>query len=100
MIGSVPLPLASIEDVFFPCLAVFAALMLPVMFIMTRHQQRMTELMGRQSSQLPALNEVSELKHEVQQLREVIANLSHSVGHLNEKSSQDNQIEARIKGIE
>ncbi len=95
-----PLPLASFEDVFFPCLAVFAVLMLPVIFIMTRHQQRMTELMGRQPSQLPDQNEVSELKHEVQQLRQVVATLSDSVGHLHEKPSQEDQIEARIKGIE
>ncbi|MEI7984823.1 MAG: hypothetical protein WCI55_04270 [Armatimonadota bacterium] len=81
-----------------PVIALFATLLIPITVILTRHQQKMTLLMHRDSLQQPQGNsEILAVHYEVQQLKSMVSSLSMSVETLRDEIRSNQSVQDRVK---
>jgi hypothetical protein len=81
-----------------PVIALVGSLMIPVIVILTRHQQKMT-LLIRQDA-LNAQNssgDLQSIQYDVQQLKSMVATLAMSVDTLKDEVRSTNSIQDRVK---
>ena len=71
-------------------------MLIPIIAILTRHQQKMTVLMRQENQHLLGNNEMQLLQHEVQALKAMVSDLAMSVDSLNNEVRSMNRIQDRI----
>lgn len=71
-------------------------MLIPIIAILTRHQQKMTVLMRQENQHLLGNNEMQVLQHEVQALKAMVSDLAMSVDSLNNEVRSMNRIQDRI----
>ncbi len=81
-----------------PVIALFATLLIPIIVILTRHQQKMTLLMHRDSLLQPqGNNEILAVHFEVQQLKSLVSSLAMSVDSLRDEIQINQSVQDRVK---
>lgn len=81
-----------------PVIALFATLLIPIIVILTRHQQKMTLLMHRDSLPQPqSNNEILAFHYEVQQLKSMVSSLAMSVDSLRDEIQSNQSVQDRVK---
>ncbi|MBS1702494.1 MAG: hypothetical protein JST12_12585 [Armatimonadetes bacterium] len=73
-----------------------AALSIPVIKILTRHQAQMTQLIHSQGNLPQVQNDTSELREEVRQLRELMHQQAIAIDNLRDDIRSSNNVQARI----
>jgi uncharacterized protein YlxW (UPF0749 family) len=85
-------------DELVPIIAVIAVMVVPIIVILTRHQQKMTMLMHQKGESLgPALQELYSLQNVVQELKSTVSNLALNVDSLKGEVRNNSSIHDRIK---
>lgn len=81
-----------------PIFAIVFLFAIPIVTILTRHQQKMTQLM-RQDLQQPfqANSELQAVQYDVQQLKSMVSSLAMSVDSLKDEVRNSNSIQDRVK---
>lgn len=104
-----PLPLAANFDDIIPVIAVVFFFMIPIVAIMAWHQQRMAMLVRNNApeqlqGQTPPLpnhsmtsNDVMAIRHEIQQLKDVVNSLAINVDNMNDRITRQNELSDRMK---
>ena len=80
---------------FAPMIASIFVMMIPIVAILTRHQQKMTMLM-RQDQQ-PLNPDLYALQNDVQQLKSMVSSIAMSVDDLKNEVRSNSQLQDRIK---
>lgn len=121
MIDSSLLPIADLPEAIIPLVATIFFLMIPIVAILTRHQQKMALLM-RNDGQFPQANpmslhnpptmhqpvnfgsqsnnEIQALRQDVQQLREMVSALTINVDNINDQLKRQTNVQERIRNGE
>ncbi|MBS1725922.1 MAG: hypothetical protein JST51_04320 [Armatimonadetes bacterium] len=73
-----------------------AALSIPVIKILTRHQAQMTQLIHSQGNLPQVQSDTSELREEVRQLRELMHQQAIAIDNLRDDIRSSNNVQARI----
>jgi uncharacterized protein YlxW (UPF0749 family) len=73
--------------------------LIPIVVILTRHQQKMTELMHRGSLPQPhqTNGDLQSIQYDVQQLKSMVSTLAMSVDSLKDEVRSSNSIQDRVK---
>lgn len=80
-----------------PLIAILATFLIPIIVILTRHQQKMTLLM-RQENQ-PVLNnnnDILAVQYEIQQLKSMVSTLAMSVDSLKDEVRTSSSLQERV----
>lgn len=80
-----------------PLIGTIFVLTIPIVAILTTHQQKMAKLMREDSQALNNPNDISALRHDVQQLREVVTSLAITVDNMNDRLDRQSNLETRMK---
>jgi uncharacterized protein YlxW (UPF0749 family) len=81
-----------------PMFAFLSIFGIPLVIILTRHQQKMTELIRRDSlPQGQASNDLLAVQYDIQQLKSMVTTLTMSVDSLKEEVRDSNSIQDRVK---
>ncbi|MEI8282518.1 MAG: hypothetical protein WCG75_08950 [Armatimonadota bacterium] len=70
-------------------------MMIPIVAILTRHQQKMTLLMRQDQS--PQNHDLYALQNDVQQLKSMVASIAMSVDDLKNEVRSNSQLQDRVK---
>ena len=99
MIDSRLLPIAEISGILIPLAAIFLFMMIPIIGIMAWHQQRMAMLVNHEPRQVVQKNptEISDLRQDLQQLKELVSSLAINVDNMNDKLNRQSAFQDRVK---
>ena len=80
---------------------VIASILVPLSIcmipIMTRHQQRMAELLHRNPENQHSNNEIANLRADIARLNDVVSGLAINMDNMNDKLNHQSDIQNRVK---
>ena len=79
-----------------PLVAIVFTMMVPVIVILTRHQQKMTILM-RQDHESQDNQDLRAVQYEVQQLKSMVASIAMNVDDLKNEVKSQSQLQERVR---
>lgn len=82
---------------FAPMVASVFVMLIPIIAILTRHQQKMTLLMRQENHPQQNNSDLYSLQYEVQQLKSTVSDLAMSVDSLRNDIKSNSQLQERVK---
>lgn len=82
---------------FAPMIASIFVMLIPIVAILTRHQQKMTLLMRQENQPQEDVNSLLSLQYEVHQLKSMVSDLAMSVDSLKNELRSTTRIQERVK---
>ena len=82
---------------FAPMVASVFVMLIPIIAILTRHQQKMTLLMRQENHPQQNSNDLYSHQYEVQQLKSTVSDLAMSVDSLRNDIKSNSQLQERVK---
>jgi hypothetical protein len=81
-----------------PLIALMASMLIPIIVILTRHQQKMTVLLHQKGeNQGPAIQDLYSVQQEVQELKSIVSNLALSIESLKDEVRHSSYLQERVR---